>query len=100
MLQVGRLRVRFSMSSLDFSVDLILSSRTMALGSTQPLTEMNTRDFPGRIKGGRRDFLEKKWKTRSLTNVWASTVCYKDSFTFITLPEIILNFFFSGQIML
>jgi hypothetical protein len=24
-----------------------LSSRTMALGSTQPLTEMSTRDFPG-----------------------------------------------------
>jgi hypothetical protein len=23
------------------------SSRTMALGSTQPLTEMNTRNFPG-----------------------------------------------------
>jgi hypothetical protein len=26
------------------------SSRTMALGSTQPLTEMNTRNIPG-IKG-------------------------------------------------
>jgi hypothetical protein len=28
------------------------SSRTMALGSTQPLTEMSTRNFPG-VKGGR-----------------------------------------------
>jgi hypothetical protein len=31
------------------------SSRTMALGSTQPLTEMSTRNLPGgRVKGGRR----------------------------------------------
>jgi hypothetical protein len=28
------------------------SSRTMALGSTQPLTEMSTRNFPG-VKSGR-----------------------------------------------
>jgi hypothetical protein len=26
------------------------SSRTMALGSTQPLTEMSTRNFPGSVK--------------------------------------------------
>jgi hypothetical protein len=30
------------------------SSRTMALGSTQPLTELSTRNFPGGVKGGRR----------------------------------------------
>jgi hypothetical protein len=46
MLQAGRSRVRFPMS-LDFSIDLILSSRTMALGSTQPLTEMSIRNLPG-----------------------------------------------------
>jgi hypothetical protein len=28
------------------------SSRTMALGSTQPLTEMSTRNLPGGVKGG------------------------------------------------
>jgi hypothetical protein len=28
------------------------SSRTMAMGSTQPLTEMSTKNLPGRIKGG------------------------------------------------
>jgi hypothetical protein len=27
------------------------SSRTMALGSTQPLTEMSTRNLPGGVKG-------------------------------------------------
>jgi hypothetical protein len=30
------------------------SSRTMALGSTQPLTDMSTRNLPGGVKGGRR----------------------------------------------
>jgi hypothetical protein len=30
------------------------SSRTMTLGSTQPQTEMSTRNLPGGIKGGRR----------------------------------------------
>jgi hypothetical protein len=30
------------------------SSRTMALGSTQPLTEISTRNLPGGVKGGRR----------------------------------------------
>jgi hypothetical protein len=30
------------------------SSRTMALGSTQPLTEMSTRNLPGGVKVGRR----------------------------------------------
>jgi hypothetical protein len=44
MLQAGRSQVRFRMRSLDFSIDLI---RTMALGSTQPLTEMSTRNLPG-----------------------------------------------------
>jgi hypothetical protein len=44
MLQAGRLRVRIPMRSLDFSIDLILPA---ALGSTQPLTEMSTRNLSG-----------------------------------------------------
>jgi hypothetical protein len=47
MLQAGRSRVRFPIGSLDFSVDLILSSRTMTLVSTQPLAEMSTRNLLG-----------------------------------------------------
>jgi hypothetical protein len=47
MLQAGRSRVRFSMRLSNFSVDLILPAALLALGSTQPLTEMSTRNLPG-----------------------------------------------------
>jgi hypothetical protein len=48
MLQAGKSRVRFPMRSVDFSIDRPNpSSRTMALGSTQRLTEMSTRNLPG-----------------------------------------------------
>ena len=41
-LQIGRSLVRSQLVSLDFSFTLNPSDRTMALGSTQPLTEMST----------------------------------------------------------
>jgi hypothetical protein len=45
-LQAGRLRVRFSVRSLDFFFSSPNPSRlTMALGLTQPLTEMSTRNL-------------------------------------------------------
>jgi hypothetical protein len=47
MLQAGRSPVRFPMRALDFSINLILPAATRALVSTQPLTEMSTRNFPG-----------------------------------------------------
>jgi hypothetical protein len=47
MLQTERSPVRVP-DDVDFSIYLILpAARTMALGSTQPLTEMSTRNFPG-----------------------------------------------------
>jgi hypothetical protein len=46
MLHAGRSRVQFLMS-LDFFNLPNPSSRTMTLGSTQPLTEMSTRIHPG-----------------------------------------------------
>jgi hypothetical protein len=47
MLQAGRLWGRFPMRSLDFSIDLILPAALRPLGSTQPLTEISTRNLPG-----------------------------------------------------
>jgi hypothetical protein len=43
-LQHGRSRVRFPVLSLRFFIELTL------LGSTQPLTEMSTRDLSWRVK--------------------------------------------------
>jgi hypothetical protein len=46
MLQAGRSPVRVS-DEVDFLNSLNPFSHTMALGSTQPLTEMSTRNLPG-----------------------------------------------------
>jgi hypothetical protein len=46
MLQAGRSPVRVP-DEVDFFNLSNSSSRTMALGSTQPLTEMSTRNLPG-----------------------------------------------------
>jgi hypothetical protein len=66
----------------------------MAPGSTQPLTEMSTRNLPGGVKGGlavrKADNLTAicqpivyiMWDPRLVTTIWASTACYRDSFTF------------------
>jgi hypothetical protein len=64
----------------------------MALGSTQLLTEMSTRNLPvGKGRPARKaDNLTAicepiAWKIREpqcLTTVWVSTACYRDSFTF------------------
>jgi hypothetical protein len=71
------------------------SSCTIAVGSTQPMTEMSTRNLPG-TKGRlvhEADNLTaicepvvwKIWERR-LTTLWASMACYRDSVTFfITL---------------
>jgi hypothetical protein len=53
MLQPGRSRVRFPMRSLDFFSPPDPSSRSMALGSTQPMTNEYQESSWG-IKGGRR----------------------------------------------
>jgi hypothetical protein len=64
----------------------------MALGSTQPLTEMSMRN----IRGGKEQPVHKAdnltsicelivwkvWEPQSLTTLWASMACYSDSFTF------------------
>jgi hypothetical protein len=67
----------------------------MALGSTQPLTEMNTRNLPGSKGWPARKadnltaicepIFNKMWDPRLLTTLGAATACYRDSFTLFTL---------------
>jgi hypothetical protein len=67
------------------------SSRTTALGSTQPLTEMSTMNLPGgKGRSARKadnhtaicePIVYKMWEPRRLITLWASTACYRDSFT-------------------
>jgi hypothetical protein len=52
-LQAGRFAGSISDEAIGFFSWLNPDSRIMALGSTQPLTEMSTRNIPG-VKGGRR----------------------------------------------
>jgi hypothetical protein len=63
----------------------------MALGSTQPLTEMNTRNLPGGEgwPARKRDnvtaicepIVYKLWESRRPTTLWAFMACYRDNFT-------------------
>jgi hypothetical protein len=63
----------------------------MALGSTQPLTEMSTRNIPGgegrparkaeNLTAICEPTVYKMWEPRRLTTLWASTGCYRDSYT-------------------
>jgi hypothetical protein len=71
------------------------SSRTMTLGSTQPLTEMSARNLSGgkgRAARGADNLtaicepiVYKMWEPRRLTTLWAFTACYRDSFTILYL---------------
>jgi hypothetical protein len=65
------------------------SSRSMDLGSTQQVTEMNTWNLPGGKGGPARKAnnltapcVSRMWEPWRLTTLWASTAWYKDSFTF------------------
>jgi hypothetical protein len=78
------------------------SSRTVALGLTQPLTEMTTRNPVG-VKGGRlareannlsaicEPIVKKMWEPRRDTNLWASTAWYRDSFTFYYMSSVVFR---------
>jgi hypothetical protein len=67
----------------------------MALGSTQPLTEMSTRYLLGgkgrlapkadNLTAICEPIVYKMWEPRSLTTLWTSTACYTDGFTFFFL---------------
>jgi hypothetical protein len=65
----------------------------MALGSTQPLTEMSTRNLPGvkerlarkadNITAICEPIVQKMWELRRLTTLWALTASCRNSFTSI-----------------
>jgi hypothetical protein len=67
----------------------------MALESTRPLTEWSTRNLPGgKGRSARKadnvtaicePIAWKMWEPRHLATLWASTVCYRDSFSFTYL---------------
>jgi hypothetical protein len=70
----------------------------MAVGSTQSLTEMSTRNIPGSKRQPVRKAdnltaiceptVQKMGEPRRLTTLRASTACYRDSFTFFyTAPS-------------
>jgi hypothetical protein len=79
MLQGGRSRIRVTMKSLNFISLPNPSSRTMALGVRQPLTEMST------IKPVKADNLTAMgdrivltmWDPQERTPLKASTACYR-----------------------
>jgi hypothetical protein len=62
----------------------------MALGSTQLLTEISTRNLPGgkgrparkadNLTANCEPIVSKMWEPRRLTTLWASTPCFRDSF--------------------
>jgi hypothetical protein len=64
------------------------SSRTISLRFIQPLTEMSTRKCSWGVQRGRRVRLTtsqpsvSRLSRQHLTALWASTACYRDSFTF------------------
>jgi hypothetical protein len=72
----------------------------MTLGSTQPVTEMSTRNLPeGKgLQARNADNLTaicepivyKIWEPRHLRTLWASTACYRDSYIIIIIILIII----------
>jgi hypothetical protein len=72
-----------------FFSDIFPSDRTMALGSTQPLVKMSTRNIPGG-KAGRCVGLTTScavhheiWKPKTPGTLWATPGLLQDSFAFI-----------------
>jgi hypothetical protein len=67
------------------------SSLIMALRSSQPLTEMSTRNLPGgkgpparkadNLTAISEPIVYITWQPRRFTTLWAFTACYRDSFT-------------------
>jgi hypothetical protein len=74
----------------------------MALWSTQPLTEMSTRELPwgkgqparkaGNLTSIFEPTVKKMGERRRLTALWASPACYRDSFISMNVANSKLSF--------
>jgi hypothetical protein len=96
-----RLRVWFSMRSLDFSIDLILQPH-YGPGVDSASNRNEYQESSWGVKGGRHMKLttslpavSQMWEPRHLTTLWAFMTCYRDSFTFYLFRFIILETVFS-----
>jgi len=79
-----------------FFSDIFPSDHTMALGSTQPLVKMSTRNMPGG-KGGRcvrlttsppsRAECHEIWESKPPGTLWLKPGLLQDSFTFTNLTD-------------
>jgi hypothetical protein len=91
MLLAGRSRDRVPMRWMFFNLPNP-SSRNLALGSIQPLTEMSTRNLPGGKRRPARKYdnvtaigepiVQKMLEPQPLTTLRAFTACCRDRFTF------------------
>jgi hypothetical protein len=90
--QAGRSLVQFPMWSLDFSIDLILLAAIWPRGRLS-ICQKWLRGIFLTAKGGRivkaenltafcELIVQKMWEPQRLSTLWASTACYRDSFTF------------------
>jgi hypothetical protein len=84
MVQAGRSRVTFQVRLLDFSFVLILPAALWPMGSTQTLTEINTRNLlGGKVRPARdADNLTAIFQRIEASILQASKTTYRDNFTF------------------
>jgi hypothetical protein len=95
-LKVGRSRVRFSMRSLDFSIDLILPAALWP-GVDSATNRNEYQESSWGVKGDLQARKANKFTaicepiiyricgSLDVSTLWASTVYYRDSFTFLIL---------------
>jgi hypothetical protein len=89
--------VDFRRTTPDIELFSNLPNPSSHIMATQPLTEMNTRSRKIMRLGSRerkaenltvicQTIVQSMWEPQHFTNLQDSTACYRDNFTFFTLP--------------